>query len=136
MGFLLNLGYHAGVASVLAALCGFGLAGHGDPSRLASSRAKPVQARGSSLTTSTRRSSIRHQDIVYIRDLKEIRMAIKPIETEDAYRATLSEIESLMRAEPDTPEGERLDALVTLVEVYERQHFPMDLPIPWRRSSS
>jgi antitoxin component HigA of HigAB toxin-antitoxin module len=57
-------------------------------------------------------------------------MDVKPIETEDDYRATLSEIESLMRAEPDTPEGERLDALVTLVEAYERQHFPMDLPDP------
>jgi HTH-type transcriptional regulator/antitoxin HigA len=57
-------------------------------------------------------------------------MDVKPIETEDDYRATLSEIESLMRAEPDTPEGERLDVLVTLVEAYECQHFPMDLPDP------
>jgi len=57
-------------------------------------------------------------------------MDIKPIETEDDYRATLSEIESLMRAEPGTPEGERLDVLVTLVEAYERQHYPMDLPDP------
>ncbi|HEY0554518.1 MAG TPA: transcriptional regulator, partial [Thermoanaerobaculia bacterium] len=46
------------------------------------------------------------------------------------YRATLGEIESLMRAEGESPEGERLDVLVTLVEAYERQHFPMDLPDP------
>lgn len=57
-------------------------------------------------------------------------MDIKPIKTEEDYRTTLSEIESLMRAVPDTPEGERLDVLVTLVEAYERQHFPMDLPDP------
>ena len=35
-----------------------------------------------------------------------------------------------MRAEPESPEGERLDVLVTLVEAYERQHFPLDLPDP------
>src|SRR3954447_10087078 len=57
-------------------------------------------------------------------------MDIKPIKTEEDYRVTLGEIESLMRAVPDTPEGERLDVLVTLVEAYERQHFPMDLPDP------
>jgi HTH-type transcriptional regulator/antitoxin HigA len=57
-------------------------------------------------------------------------MDIKPIKTEEDYRATLGEIESLMRAESDTPEGERLDVLATLVEAYERQHFPMDLPDP------
>ena len=57
-------------------------------------------------------------------------MDIKPIKTEEDYRATLHEIESLMRAAPDSPEGERLDVLVTLVEAYERHHFPLDLPDP------
>jgi HTH-type transcriptional regulator/antitoxin HigA len=57
-------------------------------------------------------------------------MDIKPIKTTEDYRATLREIESLMGAEADTPEGERLDILVTLVEAYERQHFPLDLPDP------
>ncbi len=55
-------------------------------------------------------------------------MDIKPIKTPEDYRATLREIESLMGAEADSPEGERLDILVTLVEAYERQHFPLDLP--------
>ena len=57
-------------------------------------------------------------------------MEIKPIKTEKDYRATLREIESLMTAEPGTPEGEKLDVLVTLVEAYERKHFPLDLPDP------
>jgi len=57
-------------------------------------------------------------------------MEIKPIKTEADYRATLAEIESLMAAEPGTPEGERLDLLVTLVEAYERKHYPLDLPDP------
>ena len=57
-------------------------------------------------------------------------MDIKPIKTKADYRATLKTIESLMMAKPNTPEGERLDILVTLVEAYERKHFPMDLPDP------
>jgi HTH-type transcriptional regulator/antitoxin HigA len=55
-------------------------------------------------------------------------MDIKPIRTKADYRAALKEIESLMSARADTPEGERLDVLATLVEDYERKHFPMDLP--------
>ncbi|MGH8568998.1 MAG: helix-turn-helix domain-containing protein [Gammaproteobacteria bacterium] len=57
-------------------------------------------------------------------------MDIKPIKTDDDYRAALKEIESLMTAEADTPEGERLDILVTLVEAYEKKHFPLELPDP------
>nr|MBA3571779.1 transcriptional regulator [Pyrinomonadaceae bacterium] len=57
-------------------------------------------------------------------------MDIKPIKTDDDYRAALKEIESLMTAEADTPEGERLDVLVTLVEAYEKKYFPLELPDP------
>lgn len=57
-------------------------------------------------------------------------MDIKPIKTDADYRAALTEIESLMMAEFDSPEGEKLDVLVTLVEAYEAKHFPMDLPDP------
>lgn len=57
-------------------------------------------------------------------------MDIRPIKSDEDYRATLREIESLMTAEPNTPEGERLDVLVTLVEAYERKNFPLDLPDP------
>jgi HTH-type transcriptional regulator/antitoxin HigA len=53
---------------------------------------------------------------------------IKPIRTKTDYRAALREIESLMSAKASSPEGDRLDVLVTLVESYERTHFPMDLP--------
>lgn len=57
-------------------------------------------------------------------------MNIKPIRTETDYYTTLKEIESLMMAELDSPEGEKLDVLVTLVESYEAKHFPLDLPDP------
>jgi HTH-type transcriptional regulator/antitoxin HigA len=57
-------------------------------------------------------------------------MDIKPIKTEADYRAALREIETLMDAAPDSAAGERLDVLVTLVEAYERQQYPLDLPDP------
>lgn len=57
-------------------------------------------------------------------------MNIKPIRTKADYRKALKAIESLMSAMPNTPQGEKLDVLVTLVEAYERKHFPMDLPDP------
>ena len=57
-------------------------------------------------------------------------MEVKPIKTDADYRASLQEIETLMAARPDTPEGERLDVLATLVEAYERKHYPLDLPDP------
>src|SRR5688500_3878287 len=53
---------------------------------------------------------------------------IKPIKTNRDYRATLKQIEELMTAKANTEEGDRLDVLVTLVEAYERLHFPMELP--------
>ena len=57
-------------------------------------------------------------------------MNIEPIKTDGDYRRTLAEIEGLMTAERDTPEGDRLDVLVTLVEAWEAQHYPIDLPDP------
>jgi len=57
-------------------------------------------------------------------------MDIKPIKTDADYHAALKDVESLMMAKPDTPEGEKLDVMVTLIEAYEAKHFPMDLPDP------
>ena len=57
-------------------------------------------------------------------------MNIHPIITDKDYRNTLEEIEGLMMAKADSIEGERLDVLVTLVEDYERKHYPIDFPDP------
>ena len=57
-------------------------------------------------------------------------MEIKPIRTEEDYRNYLEEIHSLFDANPGSPEGERLDVLVTLVEGYEANHYPVSLPDP------
>lgn len=41
------------------------------------------------------------------------------IQNETDYRAALARIDQLMEAELGTPEGEELDFLVNLVEIYE-----------------
>lgn len=57
-------------------------------------------------------------------------MEIRPIRNKSDYRAALKEVEGLMNAAAGTPQGERLDVLATLIEAYEKQHFPMALPDP------
>src|SRR5207247_9577560 len=55
---------------------------------------------------------------------------IAPVRTERDYDAALAEIEALMDAKRGTPDGDRLDVLVTLVEAYEARHWAIDPPDP------
>ena len=57
-------------------------------------------------------------------------MEIKPIKNEVDYQEALEEIELLFDAAPDTPEGDRLEVLTTLVEVYEEKHYSIPMPDP------
>lgn len=57
-------------------------------------------------------------------------MEIKPIKNDVDYQATLREIEGLFDALPDTPEGDRLEVLTTLVEAYEERHYQIPMPDP------
>lgn len=57
-------------------------------------------------------------------------MDIRPIKTEQDCDAALAEIEALWGAQVDTPEGDRLDVLLALVEAYEAKHHPIALPDP------
>ena len=59
-------------------------------------------------------------------------MEITPIRTDKDYRAALRVVSTLVDQDPspDSPEGERLDVLSTLIEAYERKHHPIDLPDP------
>ncbi len=57
-------------------------------------------------------------------------MEIEPIKSKRDYRRALKEIEGLMRAKRNTPQGDRLDVLVALVEAWETKHYPLDLPDP------
>jgi HTH-type transcriptional regulator/antitoxin HigA len=52
------------------------------------------------------------------------------IKTEADHAAALARIEELFAAAPGTPEGDELDLLVTLVELYEEKAYPIDLPDP------
>ena len=52
-------------------------------------------------------------------------MNIRPIRTEADYKAALARVEALMDAEADSPEGEELDVLATLVSVHEKEHYPI-----------
>lgn len=57
-------------------------------------------------------------------------MEIKPIKNEADYQAVLEEIEQLFDATPDTPEGDKLEVLTTLVEAYEEKHYNIPMPDP------
>jgi len=55
---------------------------------------------------------------------------LKPIRNEVDYEAALSEAQKLWGAKTGTPDGDRLDILATLIDVYEAKHHPIDPPDP------
>ncbi len=59
-------------------------------------------------------------------------MQIRPIHTDQDYRAALKQVSALFDNEPEpgTAEGDYFDVMVTLIEAYEAKHFPIDLPNP------
>ena len=57
-------------------------------------------------------------------------MNIKPIKTKKDYENALKRIDALFNAKPNTPDGDLLDILVTLVEAYEQKHFAIAPPDP------
>ncbi len=57
-------------------------------------------------------------------------MDIRPIKTEQDYNSAINRIEDLWGAKINTPEGDELDLLVTLVESYEMKHYPIAPPDP------
>jgi len=57
-------------------------------------------------------------------------MNIKPIKNEQDYTNTLSLIENLMSAKPNTPQMDELEVLTTLVESYEEKFYNIDAPDP------
>ncbi|WP_206044042.1 transcriptional regulator [Geitlerinema sp. P-1104] len=58
-------------------------------------------------------------------------MKLKPIKTEADYREALAEVERLFDAPINTDDGDRLEVLTALIEVYEEQHHPIELPSPY-----
>ena len=55
---------------------------------------------------------------------------IKPIRNDDDHTSAMREIKDLWGADPNTPEGDRLDVLVTLVDAYESRRWPFSAPDP------
>lgn len=55
---------------------------------------------------------------------------IRAIRSEADYEAAIARIDDLMDAQSGTPEGEELDVLTDLVELYEAKHVPMGYPSP------
>jgi HTH-type transcriptional regulator/antitoxin HigA len=55
---------------------------------------------------------------------------LRPIRNEEDYETALEEIEALWESTPGTPEADRLDLLVMLVEAYEAEHYPVPDPDP------
>ena len=54
----------------------------------------------------------------------------KLLKTESDYNEALKRIEELFDAESGTAEADELELLVALVELYEKEHFPIEAPDP------
>lgn len=57
-------------------------------------------------------------------------MKLKPIKTEQDYFQALERLELIFDAKPETKEGDELEILGILIEKYENEHFPIELPDP------
>ena len=57
-------------------------------------------------------------------------MNIKPIKTKKDYEQAMLRLENIFDAKKGTPKGDELEILSLLIEKYEDEHFPIDLPDP------
>jgi len=55
---------------------------------------------------------------------------LKPIHTEDDYKEAMQTLAALWGSPEGSLESDQLDILATLIEKYEEDHFPMDIPDP------
>jgi HTH-type transcriptional regulator/antitoxin HigA len=55
---------------------------------------------------------------------------IKPIRSDDDHAAAMVELEKLWGAKTGTPDGDRLEVLITLIDEYETKRWPFDAPDP------
>lgn len=57
-------------------------------------------------------------------------MNVKPIKTKKDYQQALNRLEIVFDAKKGSPEGDELEILGILIDQYENEHFPIDLPDP------
>ena len=62
--------------------------------------------------------------------LKRCNMNVHPIRTEADHEAALAEVEALWGSKAGTPDGDRLDVLLVLIDDYESKHHSIDPPDP------
>jgi HTH-type transcriptional regulator/antitoxin HigA len=55
---------------------------------------------------------------------------LKPIRNDADHAAAMAEVARLWGAKAGTPDGDRLDVLVTLIDAYEAKHHALDAPDP------
>jgi HTH-type transcriptional regulator/antitoxin HigA len=55
---------------------------------------------------------------------------IKPIKTEKDNEAALARVDELWEAMPSTPEGDELEVITLLIEVFEKDFYKIDGPDP------
>jgi len=61
---------------------------------------------------------------------KRYNMNIKPVNNKADYEEAMMRLETLFDAKKGTPKGDELEILTLLVENYENDHFPIELPDP------
>ena len=57
-------------------------------------------------------------------------MEIRPIRNINDYNEALERLELIFDAKQGTPEGDELEILTILIDKYEKDNFPIDLPDP------
>jgi HTH-type transcriptional regulator/antitoxin HigA len=57
-------------------------------------------------------------------------MEIKIVKTEQDYREALERLEIIFDAKKGSKEGDELDVLGLLIDLYEKEHFPVEMPDP------
>ena len=58
------------------------------------------------------------------------KMKFKILKTEADYEKALARIEIIFDAKPNTPKGDEFELLSLLIDNYEEEHYPIDLPHP------
>ncbi len=57
-------------------------------------------------------------------------MNIKPVRNEKDYQNALNRLEEIFNAKRGTEEGDELEILSILIDNYENEHFPIEMPDP------
>ena len=75
--------------------------------------------------------SARIKNTIELTPLKfKIVMNVKPIKTKKDHQQALERLDVIFDAKRGTPEGDELEILGILIDQYENENFPIDLPDP------